>query len=149
MNKIKFILSKFSYLIIIFILFFNFLINTRLFAQDAPEPLDILEITGSQAGYNTPTGEISDVLDTTIGLIITVVLGFLGVIFLALIIYSGFQWMTAGGNEETITKAKKRLTNATIGLIIVLAGYIISYFIITQLYNITTEPGAPGGGGQP
>jgi hypothetical protein len=131
-----------------FILFFiliSFFYSSHLLAR---EPLlNVLDIGGVAAGYNTPESDVSGMLDTTTGLIIAVVLGFLGVIFLVIIIYSGFQWMTAGGNEETIAKAKKRLTNATIGLVIIISGFVISYFVITQLSNIT-NPGT-GGGGQP
>ena len=65
--------------------------------------------------------------------VIGIVLSFLALIFLTLIIVSGFQWMTAGGNEETVGKAKKRLINSVIGLIIVLAAYGITYFIFTKI----------------
>ncbi len=149
--RIKLCIYKLVSLSVIIICIINIFTFVKIYAQE-PEGgiLDVLVETALDAGYNAPGGgAVSDWLDTVIGQIIAVILGFLGVIFLALIIYSGFQWMTAGGNEETITKAKKRLTNAAIGLVIVMAGYIISYFVITQLYNITAGPGGPGGGSAP
>ena len=70
--------------------------------------------------------------------IINIVLGFLGIIFLILIIYAGFKWMTAGGNEENVTAAKKLLTNSVIGLIIVLSAYILANFVINNILKATT-----------
>jgi len=54
----------------------------------------------------------------------------MGVIFLILAIYGGFKWMTAAGNEESVEKAKKTITNAILGLVIVLAAYAIVKFIV-------------------
>jgi hypothetical protein len=71
-------------------------------------------------------------LPETIGIIIGIVLSFLGIIFFILIIYGGFLWMTAHGNEEQIKKARNIIVNATIGLAIVLAAYAITAFITTE-----------------
>ena len=96
-----------------------------------PGDLYGLNTTAQQAGLPT---QAAPTVSQIIGMIINAVLGLVGVIFLILIIYSGFQWMTAGGNEETIAHAKKRLTNATIGLVIVLTAYVISLFILTSIW---------------
>ncbi len=77
----------------------------------------------------TDSGELAD----KIGGIINVILGFLGIIFLILIIYAGFLWMTAGGNDETVGKARKILINSTIGLVIVIAAFTISSFIFDAI----------------
>lgn len=65
--------------------------------------------------------------------IIKIALSFLGIIFLVLIIIAGFNWMTAGGNEEQIKSAQSRIKNAVIGLVIVLMAYAITYFIFKYL----------------
>ncbi|MFP4514825.1 MAG: Mbov_0395 family pilin-like conjugal transfer protein [Parcubacteria group bacterium] len=75
----------------------------------------------------------------TVMKIVNVVLQFLAVIFLVLIIISGYQWMTAGGNEEQIKKAKKNLSNAVIGLLIILASWSISYFILRRMIAVVTN----------
>ena len=64
----------------------------------------------------------------------------LGLLFLVLIIYGGFLWMTAGGEEEKITKAKKILSSSVIGLIIVLASYGVAYYVFNVLMLVTTTP---------
>src|SRR3989338_10157451 len=72
--------------------------------------------------------------------IIRVALGFLGIVVLTLIIYGGFLWMTAAGNEETIAKAKKVLTNAIIGLAIILSAFAITQFVLNTLLEATRGP---------
>ena len=69
--------------------------------------------------------------------LINVVLGLLGMIATVLIIYAGFLWMTAGGNEENATKAKSIIYGAVIGLIIILSAWSISAYVINNLTNVT------------
>ena len=98
----------------------------------------VLEKTagGSGAGYNTavtgPEGMIS--------LVITTALTFVGVVFLGLAIYAGYNWMTAQGEEEKVTKAKDTLTAAIIGLVIVIAAYAISWYVIDVLGGKALKP---------
>jgi len=77
------------------------------------------------------------------GKIINIALGAIGTIVVILFIVSGFIWMTAAGNEEKITKAKRILTNAIIGTIIVVMAYAISYFVINQLLRASGAPVTP------
>ena len=89
-----------------------------------------------ELGYNTKdTLEKENIRNE----IIKNVLGFIGIFFLILVISGGYQWMSAGGNEEIIGKAKKRIINATIGLIIVLVAYILTNFIIDALFETTIQ----------
>lgn len=61
---------------------------------------------------------------------ISIVLSFVGVLFMLLMIYGGFIWMTARGNESEVAKAKKIITAGIIGLIVVFGAYAISYFVV-------------------
>ncbi|RMD59573.1 DUF2946 domain-containing protein [Candidatus Parcubacteria bacterium] len=70
--------------------------------------------------------------------IIGVALGFLGIIMVILIMWSGFQWMTAGGNENQISEAKARFKTAVIGLIIILAAFGITQLILSAVTNAVT-----------
>jgi len=74
-------------------------------------------------------------LDTTVGQLIAIFLGFLGILFLAFIIYSGIQWMTGGGNEEKVEKAKTRIKNAVLGLALVFFSWIITNIVFLFLYQ--------------
>ncbi len=72
-----------------------------------------------------------------VGEIIKYALGFVGTIFLVLIIYGGFLWMTAAGNDQQIEKARKILTSSTVGLLIVILAYGLSLFIINVILSAT------------
>jgi hypothetical protein len=78
--------------------------------------------------------------------IIKYALGLLGLITLVMMLYGGFMWMTAGGNEEQIAQAKKILVNAVIGLAIILSAYAIVIFV-SRLLGIGAGGGGGGGGG--
>jgi len=87
-----------------------------------------LEEAGSGLSKTPLSGRVS----TMIGALV----GFVGVIFLVLMIYGGLTWMTAGGNEEKVGKAKKVIVNSTIGLVIVMLSYAITYYIIQTVSRV-------------
>ncbi|MBP9828209.1 hypothetical protein KBC55_03575 [Patescibacteria group bacterium] len=76
-------------------------------------------------------------LTTTLGMLIQAMLGLLGVIFLVLIIYAGFLWMTAGGDEGKVSTAKDIMIRSVVGLVILLSAYAISSFVIDALIEAT------------
>jgi hypothetical protein len=71
--------------------------------------------------------------------IVNVILTLLGVIFLALTIFAGFQYMTAAGNEEKTKKAVDLLRDAIIGLVIILAAWAITRYTIIVLNNTVSN----------
>ncbi len=87
-------------------------------------------------------------LSSRVGILIGAVLSFIGVIFMALIILGGFQWMIARGNDQQVEKAKNLIIQSIIGLIIILSAYAITAFIGRQLTetnpannpNINSQP---------
>jgi hypothetical protein len=66
--------------------------------------------------------------------IILLILSLIGVVFMAYIIFAGWLWMSAGGNEQKVEKAKGILIQSIIGLIIIIGAYAISYFVI-RIFN--------------
>jgi len=69
-------------------------------------------------------------LKSTIGNLIRVFLGFLGIIAVVMVLLGGFKWMTASGNDEKVQDAKKLLVAGIVGLAIILsADAITTYFI--------------------
>jgi hypothetical protein len=71
-------------------------------------------------------------LQAIVASIIRVVLGFLGIIFVVLLIFGGFKYMTSGGNQDKVEEAIKMIKNAVIGLIIIAAAFSITYFITVK-----------------
>jgi hypothetical protein len=69
-----------------------------------------------------------------------------GVIFMALLVFIGFQWMSSGGNEEAIGAARQRLLYWVLGFIL----YFFSATIVTSIYttlevkDCTGETRTPG-----
>lgn len=88
-----------------------------------------LDATAGQAGIKdtsaTPQAVVGRVLAQGISLV--------GIIFFALILWAGFLWMTAAGNEQRVDEAKQILLAAVIGLIIVAAAYAITKFVGSTL----------------
>ncbi len=72
-----------------------------------------------------------------VAIIISLALSLLGIIFVALIIYAGFTWMTAQGDESKVEKAKNIIIAAVIGIIITISAYIITHFVFSSLNDIT------------
>ncbi|MDP3899983.1 MAG: hypothetical protein Q8Q23_02780 [bacterium] len=89
------------------------------------------EVQNKTYGTNASGVKVQNV----VAAVINTFLGLLGVIFIILIIYAGFLWMTAGGNEDQVGKAKKWLTNSIIGIIIIVAAYAIAQFVIESVIN--------------
>lgn len=83
----------------------------------------------------------STTLAESISNIVKIALGFLGIIFLVLILYAGFTWMTAAGNDDKIDKAKKIISASVIGVTIVICAYIITFFVIDNLLVATGADG--------
>ena len=99
-------------------------------------PVFALE-TGLDSTFQEATG-LGDVdARIVIARVINAALGLLGVIAVSLIVYSGFLWMTAAGNPDRIKKAKAVMINAIIGLMIILASYSITTYVLNRLTEAT------------
>lgn len=92
---------------------------------------DNLKTTGEKMGFSTGSVDIN----TIVGNLIQSVLALLGVIFLVLVVYGGILWMTAGGNDKQIEKARDTLFQGVIGLVIVLSAYAVTTYIISTLLD--------------
>ena len=100
-------------------------------ALAATDTLNKLENVGVTRGpYKNPGGEFG--VSQIVGVVVQAALALIGVIFLILMIYAGYNWMTARGEEEKVEKAKDTITRAFIGLIIVVGAYAIWSFAFNQ-----------------
>ncbi len=85
------------------------------------------------AGYDTGTSATT--LEGVISRVIYTLLSFIGILFFGLVIYGGFTWMTARGNEEKVKKAEGLIMSAIVGLVITLSAYALSYFLINYFWQ--------------
>ena len=76
---------------------------------------------------------------STIASIINVAMGLLGIVAVVIVLYGGFTWMTAGGNEEKVGTAQKIIVSGIIGLALILASWAIARFVLESLVTATTE----------
>ncbi len=92
--------------------------------------------------YGSAIGLGTQDIRETIARIIKIALGVLGIIVTLIIMYGGYVWMTAAGNEQKVSTAKKILINGVIGLFIIILAYALTVWIFRVLIGGTT-----GGGG--
>ncbi|MBI5022709.1 MAG: hypothetical protein HZC05_00890 [Candidatus Magasanikbacteria bacterium] len=98
-------------------------------------PVGTNDALGINYGKATGLGE-KDVRNT-VASIINVALGLLGIVAVVIILIGGFEWMTAGGNEEKTGEARNRIFAGIIGLAIILSAYAIATFVINSLTKAT------------
>lgn len=89
-------------------------------------------------GEATPAG-IKHEIKSSIATIIIGILQYVGAIFLVLVVVGGIMWMVSGGNEQRVERAKKIITSAVIGLVIIMTAYAITLFITEALEGSLTD----------
>lgn len=68
-------------------------------------------------------------VSTIIGAGVKGALQLVGIFFFVLMVYGGFIWMTARGNDEKVTKARETIWAAVIGLGVTVAAYAVTLFV--------------------
>lgn len=107
-----------------------------------PDSTDVINrnagVAGGLGGYEVNNNDIFSLIQTVIS-------GFLAIIGLYLLIYllyAGYNWMTARGEEEKVEKAKDTINRLIIGLIIIVGAYAISIFVLGRLQQGTLKSGS-------
>lgn len=96
-----------------------------------------IDVSGVRTGMQNSAGALATTenVPQIATNLVAYLLGFIGIIIFIIIIISGFQWITAGGNEETVTKSKNNIKNAIMGLLVIL----IAYILVTTLFTILKD----------
>lgn len=111
-------------------------------------------VNAENAGSNCPEGSLrqtysksisecniaenhagSNDLMKTINTIIDVVLGILGILAVAYIIYGGFMFTTAAGDPAKTKKARETIMYGVIGLVVALLAFAIVNFVLTSVFS--------------
>ena len=128
--------------IVFIILFAN---STMIYEQQNPVFKEELG-TNINGKVNSFIGKVGFQPISLPGLVATVIQAFLsilGIIFLGLILFGGYVWMMARGNENEVERARGIIRHSIIGLIITLSSYAIAYFVLYWLS--TNGQGTPTG----
>ncbi len=86
---------------------------------------------GGLDAYNKNSCKLVDIFYLVIK-VTNFLIGFAGIFAVAMIVFRGFQMVISQGNSEAVSNAKSGLTNAIIGLIIVL----LSYLVVAIIFSI-------------
>jgi len=92
-------------------------------------PLDTVKKAAGYTEKDTGLTSIQSIITQVIKTALTLV----GIVFLVLMIYGGFLWMTDRGSEAQVKKAINLIQSAVIGLIIVVSAYAITYFVVQAI----------------
>ncbi|MBU1292955.1 pilin [Patescibacteria group bacterium] len=100
-----------------------------------PSELDESCSPGAPLGFAGTLQLIQNVMNGAVSLGI--------VIFVLVIMFSGVLWILTSTNPENHSQAKKMLTNAVVGFLIMLSGWIIVDFVMKTLYDGDTAGFGP------
>ena len=116
--------------VLVIILFFVMAVPAFAVTIENPSTDYFLDFSGG--GGNT--------FENVILFFINALLGIVGIISVAMLIYGGFQYITsqtstsgAGTSAKTVEEAKKTIKNALFGLIIVVLAYVIVVVVLNAL----------------
>ncbi len=100
------------------------------------------EIASAQS-IERPSGvpPIFGTFQSTFRNIFNIVIVVAGILFVALFLFGGVQYLTAAGSDDATKKARQLMLDAVIGLVIVLTSWGVGTYILTLLQ----VPGAANG----
>lgn len=83
-----------------------------------------------QGGIN-PNADIGTVISNIITIIFAVAI----IAVLLMLVIGAFNWITSGGDKEAVGKARQRIINALIGLVVLAVAFLIAN-VAGQIVNI-------------
>jgi hypothetical protein len=78
---------------------------------------------------------VNDIVGMTI-IISNWIFGIVGSLTLLMFVYGGFMFLISAGSSDKVSSAKKIITAAVIGLIIVFASYVIIHFVLGSILGV-------------
>lgn len=124
--------------------------TTGICVDDAPASAKTQASTAESATTTNPTGLLDglnsfrdagsglNTSGTLIGYVANIIrwiLGILGTVFFVIIVIQGYLYMTAGGDASKTAAATGAITNAVVGLLIIMGAFLITNFVTSGLIN--------------
>ena len=72
-----------------------------------------------------------------VGNVIHIILGLSALVTFVFIVWGGVEWTFSQGNPDVIAKARTRVINAAVGIIIISISFAITEFILNQIKFVT------------
>ncbi len=119
--------------------------------KEALAVVETVNLTGSQPGGVSAATSTGRIISTGLQIIFI----FAGLAVLVFLVWGAFDWITSGGDKEKISAARRKITNAIIGLFLLsLAAFIaalVSDIVGIRLFDLGTIPqlGTPAVPGTP
>lgn len=121
----------FVFIVLVFVLIMPYLV----FAQDkVTAPLDGLEGVQPGSGFEAHSDD-TNTMSGYLGTLVTAMFSLLGVIFMSLLIYGGYNWMIARGDEGKVEIAQKTIMRATIGLVITISAFVFWKYLYFYIFG--------------
>lgn len=118
---------------IIFITFLSFLLSNSSFAQGlVPESSSNESSCSGRSATECGDYKINDFLQLAVN-IAQWILGIVGVLTLVMFIFGGISFIFSAGSKEQVSKAKKIIISAIVGLIIVFVSWLVINFLLKTL----------------
>lgn len=130
--------------ITILLTLFSLLLFSLFVAEPARAQLGLEETAGRAGLYNSKGDNPS--LVGLVGNVVAGGLSLISVIFFVFIIYGGFRWMLAKGNDQEIQKAQDTIISSVIGIIVILSAYAITSFVFKALTGDSILSGGSSSG---
>ncbi len=103
----------------------------------SPSVSSQLDVVG-KAGFGQDSATARERVNPIIQGLINVILSFVGTIAFIVFLIGGFLWLTARGNETQVGKAKQYMFNGTIGIIIIILAYSLSFYLTEVVFKAAT-----------
>ncbi len=90
------------------------------------------------AALNAPNQMSVNLFTVLIYNVVVLILCIVGALTLMMIVYGGITMMISGGSSKTVEKGKQIITDAIIGLVIVLTAYLLVHFVVDTVLGAQT-----------
>jgi len=95
------------------------------------QPLETLDKIRTESGFAPVTAENNFAHNA--GKITAIIFSIMATIFICLMLYAGYNWMTAAGDSSKVDKAQETIRHAIIGLIVAAGAYAITEFVLKSV----------------
>ncbi len=96
------------------------------------------DASGDKKACGAGTGSGTQQISNAAGDIVNIFSLIVGITAIIMIIFSGFRYITSGGDSGKVGNAKNGLVYAIIGLIVVALAQVIVHFVLSQTGEFTT-----------